>query len=350
MQISMATTAPKKSPKAPAKRATQVKPNASQEICFVIMPFGGWLDDYYTSIYRVAIEEAGLIPHRADDLFRPSTIVNDIWAYTKKAKVLLADLTGKNPNVFYELGLAHALGKPVILVAESMEDIPFDLRALRIILYDKNAPDWGHRLCGKIHNALAEVLLAPIEAVLPAFIEVKNAPKPTVSAEQKDLIEIKQEMDLLRRELRMREAVVHENKVENSYVSKSAFAKEMIRQSVKEGLSDTMIATRVANSSGAPDSWIRQQLARYRFEYQDIRPLSRSKRAFDLDVESPVELKNSAPVAKARLETTVNNIHQSKASIASKEKQDLVSEKTVSIKRPAKVRTGEVVKRVTRKI
>ncbi|HEX3745946.1 MAG TPA: hypothetical protein VHW09_18520 [Bryobacteraceae bacterium] len=85
-----------------------------KDICFVIMPFGGWLDDYYKAIYRPAIEAANLEPHRADDLFRPSTIVNDIWAYTRKAKLLLADLTGKNPNVFYELGLAHALAKPVV--------------------------------------------------------------------------------------------------------------------------------------------------------------------------------------------------------------------------------------------
>ena len=105
------------------------------------MPFGGWLDDYYETIYRPAIIAAGLEPHRADDLYRPSTIVTDIWSYTRRAKLLLADLTGKNPNVFYELGLAHALAKPVILVAEEMDDIPFDLRALRIIVYDKTTRD-----------------------------------------------------------------------------------------------------------------------------------------------------------------------------------------------------------------
>ena len=75
------------------------------------MPFGGWLDDYYQDIYCPAINAAGLEPHRADDLFRPSTIVTDIWVYTKKARLILADLSGKNPNVFYELGLAHALAE-----------------------------------------------------------------------------------------------------------------------------------------------------------------------------------------------------------------------------------------------
>src|SRR5688500_9412198 len=118
-----------------------VSDNADQT-CFTIMPFGGWFDTYYTDIYVPAILEAGLTPHRADDLYRPSAIVHDIWDYTKQSRIVLADLTGKNPNVFYELGLAHALAKPAILVAQSMDDIPFDLRALRIILYDKNAPDW----------------------------------------------------------------------------------------------------------------------------------------------------------------------------------------------------------------
>lgn len=117
-----------------AKKNVKLKRGAPADQCFVLMPFGGWLDDYYETIYTPAINAAGLEPHRADDLFRPSTIVNDIWAYTKRAKLLLADLSGKNPNVFYELGLAHALAKPVILVAESMEEIPFDLRALRITL------------------------------------------------------------------------------------------------------------------------------------------------------------------------------------------------------------------------
>ena len=54
-------------------------PASGRDMCFVIMPFGGWLDDYYESIHKPAIEQAKLTPHRADDLYRPSTIVNDIW-------------------------------------------------------------------------------------------------------------------------------------------------------------------------------------------------------------------------------------------------------------------------------
>ena len=180
-----------------------MKTDRDPDVCFTIMPFGGWEDDYYRSIYRPAIEDAGLEPHRADDLFRPSVIVKDIWAYTKRARVLLAVLTGRNSNVFYELGLAHALGKPVVMVTELMEDVPFDLRNLRIIDFEKNVRDWGVQLRKKVTTALKEVRAAPVEAVLPAFLDVTDAePKLVVTAQQKQLAELAQNVESLRRELR----------------------------------------------------------------------------------------------------------------------------------------------------
>ncbi len=198
----MAVTKKAKTTRArPRTKARKAKKPPSS-ICFTIMPFGGWLDDYYLEIYVPAIKAAGLTPHRADDLFRPSTIVNDIWDYTRKARLLLADLTGKNPNVFYELGLAHALAKPAILLAESMDDIPFDLRSLRIIVYDKNAHDWGTTLKAKITAAIREVVSSPTSAVLPAFLNVTAAAaSTTVTPQQKELLEIRQELDLLKREV-----------------------------------------------------------------------------------------------------------------------------------------------------
>jgi hypothetical protein len=223
------------------------------------MPFGGWLDDYYQSVYVPAIIAAGLEPHRADDLFRPSTIVNDIWAYTKRATLLLADLTGKNPNVFYELGLAHALAKPAVLVAESMEDIPFDLRQLRIILYNKNAPDWGRILREKIENSLKEVLAAPAEAVLPAFLDVRSAgAKTVVSPEQKDFIEIKQELDLLRRELRSRDLSRDPERDKDERIS-PVRAKSIVRSMISRKLSEPEIISRLV-PLGAPAVWVRDEI------------------------------------------------------------------------------------------
>src|SRR4051794_9506809 len=114
--------------KEPQKQLAAAQASAKTKAeCFTIMPFGDWFDDYYDQIYVPAITTAGLVARRADDLYRPSAIVHDIWEMTCAAKIILADLTGKNPNVFYELGLAHAIAKPAVLVAESIADVPFDL-------------------------------------------------------------------------------------------------------------------------------------------------------------------------------------------------------------------------------
>lgn len=186
---------------APSKQKPKEKDK--QDTCFIIMPFGDWFDNYYDSIYLPAIEATGLTPRRADNLYRPSAIINDIWALTNDAKLILADLSQKNANVFYELGMAHALAKPAILVTQSMEDVPFDLQSLRVIVYDKNRPDWGDALREKIQLAIQEVLASPLDAVLPTFIKVKeSSTQPTASKVEKEMISLRQDMDRLTRELR----------------------------------------------------------------------------------------------------------------------------------------------------
>jgi hypothetical protein len=85
------------------------------------------LTRYYQEIYMPAIKEAGFEPVRADELFTTGSVVEQIWEQIEKAKLLLADLSGKNPNVFYELGLAHAAKKPVVFTASLVDDVPFDV-------------------------------------------------------------------------------------------------------------------------------------------------------------------------------------------------------------------------------
>jgi hypothetical protein len=116
------------------------------DTCFILMPFGEWPDRYFKDIYVPATKEAGFEPVRADVVFSTGSVIKQIWEHIGKAKVLLAELTDKNPNVFYELGLAHARGKPVVLISANIEDVPFDLRHLRTIIYDFREPDWGERL------------------------------------------------------------------------------------------------------------------------------------------------------------------------------------------------------------
>lgn len=237
------------------------------------MPFGGWPDDYYEEIYKPAIASAHLEVHRADDLFRPSTIVNDIWSYTKRAKLLLADLTGKNPNVFYELGLAHALGKPAILIAESMDEVPFDLRALRVIIYDKNAPDWGSLLKEKIASSIREVLESPVAAVLPAFLELNNSsPKPVLTAGERQFAEMRQEIELLRHELRSSHERSSISRRGNSVQIDPPEARDLISHFLSSGLSPSAIIRRV-EPLGPPADWILREI-------EQLGPAARRRRTY----------------------------------------------------------------------
>ena len=134
--------------------------------CFVMQPFSGPLGGYYESIYKPAIEQAGLRPLRADtEIFGTGKIMDQIWRGIRSASVLVAELTMKNPNVFYELGLAHALEKPVVLVSSNQEDVPFDLRHIRVILYDQTDPFWGHKLIDNLADKLRSALSDPEEAI-----------------------------------------------------------------------------------------------------------------------------------------------------------------------------------------
>jgi Hsp70 protein len=105
-------------------------------LCFVLMPFDQRFRPLYDDHLKPVIEEAGLRVERADDIRGAGLITWDIWEHINRARFLIADLTDRNPNVFYELGLAHALSKDVILITQSMDFVPFDVKAIRCIRYD----------------------------------------------------------------------------------------------------------------------------------------------------------------------------------------------------------------------
>ena len=134
---------------------------------FVMMPFEEPLGEYYEKIYKPSIEKAGLTPIRADsDIFGSGKIIDQILTGIRQAKVLVAELTSRNPNVFYELGLAHALKKPVVLVSSNMSDVPFDLQHVRVIFYDMRDPFWGNKLIDKVAENILSAINNPTEAIL----------------------------------------------------------------------------------------------------------------------------------------------------------------------------------------
>lgn len=137
--------------------------------CFVMQPFAGTLGSYYETIFKPAIEQTGLTAVRADaEIFGTGKIMDQIWRGIRAADVLIAELTTKNANVFYELGLAHALEKPVILVSSNQEDVPFDLRHIRVILYDRDDPFWGAKLVDKVADNIRSAIDDPEDAIFRA--------------------------------------------------------------------------------------------------------------------------------------------------------------------------------------
>ena len=103
---------------------------------FVLMPFDSVMRPIYDDHIARVGAELGLSVKRADDFFGGRNIVEDIWSGICSTKIIIAECTGRNPNVFYELGVAHAIGKPAILVTQSDDDVPFDLRSVRYIRYE----------------------------------------------------------------------------------------------------------------------------------------------------------------------------------------------------------------------
>lgn len=139
---------------------------SATDTCFVMQPFAPPLGDYYDKIYKPAIEKAGLKAVRADaEIFGTGKIMDQVWDGITSAKVLVAELTSRNPNVFYELGLAHALEKPVVLVSSREEDVPFDLQHIRVIYYDVTDPFWGTKLIDKVAENILSAIKNPEEAV-----------------------------------------------------------------------------------------------------------------------------------------------------------------------------------------
>ncbi|HUL64141.1 MAG TPA: hypothetical protein VLW55_05950 [Burkholderiaceae bacterium] len=109
-----------------------------EKVVFVLMPFDQpWSDRIWSRLVRPTVESEGLVPVRGDDLYGRD-IMEDIWQGIVKARIVIADITGRNPNVFYELGIAHTVGKPVILMTQNVADIPFDLNRFRHIVYQDN--------------------------------------------------------------------------------------------------------------------------------------------------------------------------------------------------------------------
>lgn len=104
----------------------------------VMMPFTMEFDNVLETI-KVACSNVNIFCYRVDDLWNNSTIIQDIFELIYCSSIVIVDFSGRNPNVFYEAGIAHTLGKNVIPITQSIDDIPFDLRHHRVLKYLNNS-------------------------------------------------------------------------------------------------------------------------------------------------------------------------------------------------------------------
>lgn len=128
-----------------------------QKLCFVLMPFNPSFDSVYNKAIRPAVTKSKMKAKRADEIFRPTSIVQDIWEYINRASLIIADVTDRNPNVFYEVGLGHAIPKRLIILTQKKEDVPFDIQHIRWIRYD-NTTRGLRELRTKLRKTIKSVL------------------------------------------------------------------------------------------------------------------------------------------------------------------------------------------------
>ncbi len=105
-----------------------------RNLVFVLTPFSDENNDSFRTIAEVC-NELGMRAARGDEELVHGEVFPHILRLMLKARILIANIEGRNPNVLYELGLAHALGKTTILVAKAPDEVPFDVRAKKLVLY-----------------------------------------------------------------------------------------------------------------------------------------------------------------------------------------------------------------------
>lgn len=161
--------------------------------CFVVMPFSSLYQIEYDNIIKPTLEELNIKCVRGDEIYSKQRIMDDIWQSIKSCRFVIAELTGKNPNVLYEVGLAHAIGKPVIILTRNADDVPFDLKDLRYLYYDINDPFWGENLKLGLKSLIQKVIDNPeIDVYLEGIKNLKKVEFPKIETKK----EIKPEEEI----------------------------------------------------------------------------------------------------------------------------------------------------------
>jgi hypothetical protein len=175
----------------------------NRPVCFVISPIGrdgteahSRFKEVLEFIIKPAIVSSGyeMSVIRADDMNRPGSFIKDILQQLLDSYVVIADLTTQNPNVFYELGVRHALSPRTILVAQAADDIPSDLREYRTIVYDTSARG-AATFKEQVQKYLKEIFADPHRADNPVMDRLGSVLERQTAALQEEIKSLRQQLD-----------------------------------------------------------------------------------------------------------------------------------------------------------
>jgi len=118
-------------------RVRNIKVNSATPECFVVMQFTEEFNNLYQEVIKPTCEDYGYTVTRADDTYTNGLIIEDITRAIRESSLVIADITPDNPNVFYEVGFAHGIDKPTILLSDrERQKLPFDVSGFRTLFYD----------------------------------------------------------------------------------------------------------------------------------------------------------------------------------------------------------------------
>lgn len=112
---------------------------ATRPVAFVVMQFNPpEYEELFNDVITPVCEKIGLEAFRSSQTYYPGLVIADIQRQIRESRVVIAEITPVNPNVYYEVGYADAIGKPVILIADGgkLDQLPFDVRAFRTLFYE----------------------------------------------------------------------------------------------------------------------------------------------------------------------------------------------------------------------
>src|SRR5215831_453898 len=143
------------------------------QTAFVIMPFSADFDDVYSVIKdSIAVADNLMRTVRLDEVRAAGSITEDLIGQIRKSTVCVADVTGANPNVMWEVGYAAALGKPLIAINQRSVPLPFDIKDVRTLMYDR----------GSLHKTLRLPLVEALQATLDVVGKTASSPVNRLAA------------------------------------------------------------------------------------------------------------------------------------------------------------------------